>query len=82
MPGEERWRVLEIEPTRALGHGHSDELGSKFFAPNRRPEIVEWQGRTPWRTHPTYPVHALVCFKYPTLPTSPPLRARHGHVRL
>ena len=34
--------MLEVEPTRALGHGHSDNLGSRFLAPMRRPEIMEW----------------------------------------
>ncbi|MGB1601864.1 MAG: hypothetical protein ACPIOQ_54560, partial [Promethearchaeia archaeon] len=42
MAGEERWRVLDIEPTRALGHAHTSSPGSRFLAPNRRPEIVEW----------------------------------------
>ena len=42
MAGEERWRVLDIEPTRALGHAHTSSPGSRSLAPNRRPEIVEW----------------------------------------
>lgn len=50
MPGEERWRVLEVEPTRALGHAHSEHVGSRFLAPNRRPEILEWKVKAPERT--------------------------------
>ena len=36
MPGEERWRLLNLEPTRALGHAN------KKHAPLHSPEIYEW----------------------------------------
>lgn len=36
MPGEERWRVLELEPTRAVGHRLKKEH------PLQHPEIFEW----------------------------------------
>ena len=36
MPGEERWRLLDLEPTRALGHAN------KKYAPLHSPEIYEW----------------------------------------
>jgi hypothetical protein len=36
MPGEERWRLLDLEPTRALGH-----VGRKHV-PTHCPEIYEW----------------------------------------
>jgi len=36
MPGEERWRLLDLEPTRALGH-----VGKKHV-PLHCPEIYEW----------------------------------------
>ena len=36
MPGEERWRLLDLEPTRALGH-----VGKKY-GPMPCPEIYEW----------------------------------------
>lgn len=35
MPGEERWRLLELEPTRALGHAN------KSYGPLQSPEIYE-----------------------------------------
>ena len=37
MPGEERWRLLNLEPTRALGHRNNKE------PPLRHPEVYEWQ---------------------------------------
>ena len=37
MPGEERWRLLNLEPTRALGHRNNKE------PPMRHPEIYEWE---------------------------------------
>mmetsp|Transcript_11073 Transcript_11073/g.27143 ORF Transcript_11073/g.27143 Transcript_11073/m.27143 type:complete len:448 (+) Transcript_11073:71-1414(+) len=36
MPGEERWRVLDVEPTRALGHKLKREH------PLHHPETQEW----------------------------------------
>ena len=36
MPGEERWRLLRLEPTRALGHAGKKEC------PMHCPEIYEW----------------------------------------
>eukprot|EP00960_Hanusia_phi_P049393 759529-Hanusia_phi.AAC.9 len=43
MPGEERWRVLEVEPTRAVGHRMKKEH------PLQHPEVFEWKEafRTP-----------------------------------
>jgi len=41
MPGEERWRVLDVEPTRALGHKLKREH------PLHHPEIKEWQVQEP-----------------------------------
>jgi len=37
MPGEERWRLLNLEPTRALGHRNNKE------PPMRHPEVYEWE---------------------------------------
>ena len=36
MPGEERWRLLDLEPTRALGHAN------KNYEPLHSPEIYEY----------------------------------------
>jgi hypothetical protein len=36
MPGEERWRLLDLEPTRALGHAN------KTYGPLHSPEIYEY----------------------------------------
>eukprot|EP00802_Teleaulax_amphioxeia_P022499 Tamp_22953.p1 GENE.Tamp_22953~~Tamp_22953.p1 ORF type:complete len:233 (+),score=42.51 Tamp_22953:43-741(+) len=41
MPGEERWRLLNLEPTRALGHRNNKE------PPLRHPEIYEWTVTAP-----------------------------------
>mmetsp|Transcript_52706 Transcript_52706/g.125509 ORF Transcript_52706/g.125509 Transcript_52706/m.125509 type:complete len:448 (+) Transcript_52706:146-1489(+) len=37
MPGEERWRVLDVEPTRAFGHKLKKEH------PMRHPEVFQWR---------------------------------------
>lgn len=41
MPGEERWRLLNLEPTRALGHRNNKE------PPLRHPEVYEWEVPSP-----------------------------------
>jgi len=41
MPGEERWRVLDVEPTRALGHKLKREQ------PLQHPEIHQWRVQNP-----------------------------------
>lgn len=37
MVGEARWRILDLEPTRALGHS------GKAMGPLKSPEIYEWE---------------------------------------
>ena len=41
MPGEFRWRLLDLEPTRALGHG------GKKWGPLHSPEIYQWHVEKP-----------------------------------
>jgi hypothetical protein len=43
-PGEYRWRLLDLEPTRALGHK------DKALAPLHAPEIYEWTVENPQQT--------------------------------
>ena len=56
MPGEERWRVLDVEPTRAFGHKLK-----KAPPPPPPPSRTKWTRRVP---HPVLIGHAASLTPY------------------